>query len=61
MSVFITLLMLTFILILLAVLGLAIGWFLTGKVIKKGSCGYDPTKKKGDCEQNKGCSVCGKK
>lgn len=56
-NLFLTL-VIAFILIVLALAALAIGWLITGKCkIQKGACGKDPSKKQDeDCHSS--CSLC---
>ncbi|MBS0622038.1 MAG: hypothetical protein JSR80_03665 [Verrucomicrobia bacterium] len=60
MSTFVVTLIVTVILAALALVGLCIGLILTGKPkIKRGSCGYDPTKKRDpSCGKNVKCPLC---
>lgn len=53
---------LAFIIVLLAILALSIGWLLTGKSkIQGGSCGRAPrTNKNKDCGINYSCDICEK-
>lgn len=56
-------LIIAFVLVVIALAGLAIGWLLTGKsIIRAGACGRDPTKKQDDksCGTNTTCSLCEK-
>ncbi len=54
MSTTLLTILLATIIVLLALLGLAIGWLLTGKSKLKGSCGRG-----GSCDTpTKGCSIC---
>ena len=52
-----------FIVVLLAIGLLAIGWLTTGKsILKSGACGRNPTKKDENCsENNASCGLCQKK
>jgi hypothetical protein len=64
MSTLLFTIILSVILVILAILALAIGWIITGKVtLKRGSCGYDPTqlkKKKEECgTEDPSCPICG--
>lgn len=58
-NLFLTL-MIAFVVIILAIACLAIGWLFTGRVrIERGSCGRDPTKKKDEsCSTNFSCDLC---
>ncbi len=51
-----------FVLIVMAIACLAIGWLIKGKtIIEKGACGRDPTKKRNECDEansNFSCSQC---
>lgn len=60
MSLFTLTFLLAFILVILALMGLGIGWMITGKSkIRGGTCGRDPTKKKDpSCGENKSCGLC---
>lgn len=60
MSTLLLTLAIAFIIIVLAIAFLAIGWLITGKSkIQPGACGRDPTKKKNDEECGKGsCGLC---
>ena len=57
-----TTLIIAFVLILLAILGLAIGVLLTGKPkIIRGACGMDPNKLRDEkCGKNIHCDLCDK-
>lgn len=62
MSTLLLTLTIAFVIVMLALAGLAIGWLLTGKsIIRPGACGRDPTKKRDDksCGTNT-CSLCEK-
>ncbi len=62
MSQILPTLIVAFILILLACLGLAIGWLLTGKTRLRGSCGGIAGKKRDDsCDRDITCGLCGRK
>lgn len=54
------LLMIAFIVIILAIACLAIGWLITGKTkIERGACGRDPTQKRGEsCSTTTSCDLC---
>ncbi len=54
----VTTFILAFVLCLLAVAGLGIGWILKGKVLKK-NCGK-PVDSEGECGKNQKCDLCGK-
>lgn len=60
MEPLITTIILASVLVTLAVLGLAIGYLITGKSkIQPGACGRDPTKKKEkNCGEDVSCSLC---
>lgn len=46
-------------LFLIAGFGLGIRYFLTGKKMSRGSCGFNPNTTKVDCNKKKpGCSIC---
>ncbi len=49
-----------FIIIILAVASLAIGWLITGKMkIRSGACGQDPNKKRDEASCGTGsCNLC---
>lgn len=50
-----------FIIVIIAVGLLAIGWLIRGKsILRPGACGRDPTKKQGDpdCDPNTSCHLC---
>ena len=56
-NLFLTL-VIAFVIIVLAIASLAIGWLITGKTkIERGSCGRDPTKPKDDHCQSV-CNLC---
>ncbi|MBB64685.1 MAG: hypothetical protein CMO81_06430 [Waddliaceae bacterium] len=63
MSQFFLTAILAAVVIALALFAMAIGWLITGKPIKRGTCGYDPTKKKKDddkeCGKDPDCPMCG--
>lgn len=48
--------LLTFVFLLFAIAGLAIGWILKGKVLKK-NCGR-PVDAKGECGKDQKCELC---
>jgi hypothetical protein len=52
--------MIAFVIIVLAIACLAIGWLITGKTkIERGACGRDPTKKRdASCETDTSCDLC---
>jgi len=52
--------MIAFIVIVLAIACLAIGWLITGKTkIERGACGRDPTQKKDEsCSTTTSCNLC---
>ncbi len=58
-NLFLTL-MIDFVVIVIAIACLAIGWLITGKTkIERGACGRDPTKAKdGTCETTTTCGLC---
>jgi hypothetical protein len=56
MSNLLTTFMLTFTFLLLAVFGLAIGWILKGRVLKK-NCGR-PLDANGECGKDQKCELC---
>lgn len=60
MEPLITTIILASVLVTLAVLGLAIGYLITGKSkIQPGACGRDPNKKKEkNCGDDVSCSLC---
>lgn len=63
MSTLLFTILLAFIVVVIAIALLAIGWLLTGKnKIVPGACGRDPTKKRDkDCsEDNISCGLCKK-
>lgn len=54
---------LAFVFVMLAMVGLGIGWLLTGKsILKAGACGRDPNKKvkDEDCGKTSSCGLCKK-
>ena len=56
-NLFLTL-VIAFVIIVMAIACLAIGWLITGKTrIERGACGRDPTQKKDDSCQST-CSLC---
>lgn len=58
-NLFLTL-MIAFVIIVIAIACLAIGWLITGKTkIERGACGRDPNKKKDECDTDKSsCGLC---
>lgn len=60
MSTLFLTLILSFIIVLIAIFALAIGWLITGKsIIKRGSCGRAPRKKEDeDCGTDISCDLC---
>lgn len=64
MSTLLLTLLIAFIVVLLALAALGIGWLLTGKVrLQAGACGRAPTKKKDPkegCGTTSSCSLCEK-
>lgn len=52
-----------FVILLLALLAMAIGWLLTGKSRLNRGCGIDPRRLRDDkqCGSDPSCSLCGKK
>lgn len=59
-NLFLTL-VIAFVIIVIAIACLAIGWLITGKTkIERGACGRDPNQKQEDCDSNTGCSLCEK-
>ncbi len=52
--------MIAFVVIVIAIACMAIGWLITGKTkIERGACGRDPTKKRDDsCETTTSCDLC---
>lgn len=61
MSTLITTLGIAFVVVLIAIALLAIGWLLKGtSILRPGACGRDPTKKRDDksCGTNTSCSLC---
>lgn len=58
-NLFLTLII-AFVVIVLAIASLAIGWFITGKTrLQRGACGRDPTKKQDESCQSI-CELCTK-
>jgi hypothetical protein len=56
-NLFLTLII-AFVIIVLAIASLAIGWLITGKTrLQKGACGRDPTKKQDESCQSI-CEIC---
>ncbi len=63
MSTLVLTLLLSFIIVLVAICSLAIGWLVTGKSkIKGGMCGRVPKRKEDveDCGSNFSCDLCSK-
>lgn len=62
MSTLLVTLLITFIIIMLAIASLAIGWLITGKQkLQVGACGRDPNKKKDEeCGTGVNCQLCEK-
>ncbi len=62
MGTFFITMIIAFIIVLLAVAALGIGWLLTGKPkLKAGACGRDPNKKQDeDCGSSVNCQLCEK-
>lgn len=59
-NLFLTL-VIAFVVIVIAIACLAVGWLITGKTkIERGACGRDPTKPKEDCDTTASCSLCDK-
>jgi hypothetical protein len=59
-NLFLTL-MIAFVVIVLAIACLAIGWLITGRTRIERSCGRDPTQNKGEeCRSNLSCDLCEK-
>lgn len=61
MSTLLLTIILAFVVVVIAICGLAIGWLLKGKSnIQAGACGRDPTKKQNDksCGTKSTCSLC---
>lgn len=60
MSTLITTLGIAFVVVLVAIALLAIGWLLKGtSILRPGACGRDPTKKQDkSCGSNTSCSLC---
>lgn len=57
-NLFLTL-MIAFIVIVIAIACLAIGWLITGKTkIERGACGRDPTQKRESCDTKFTCDLC---
>ena len=58
-NLFLTL-MIAFVIIVIAIACLAIGWLITGKTkIERGACGRDPTKKRDEsCDTTTSCGLC---
>lgn len=63
MNTLLVTLLITFILIMVALLLLGFSWFFTGKSrFRPGMCGKTPSQKNGDCRSDKNisCGLCGK-
>lgn len=62
MSTLLTTMLLAFIVVLLAIVALTIGWLITGKQkLTPGACGRDPNKQKNDkCGSQVNCQLCDK-
>lgn len=59
MSNLFTTLMIAFVVIVIAIACLAIGWLITGRARIERSCGRDPTKKKDEsCGASLSCDLC---
>lgn len=58
-NLFLTLII-AFVVIVIAIAALAIGWLITGKTkIERGSCGRDPTKPREEsCKTTASCDLC---
>lgn len=58
-NLFLTL-VIAFILIVIAIAALAVGWLITGRTkLQTGACGRNPSQKKGEsCNDNQSCNVC---
>ncbi len=57
-NLFLTLII-AFVVIVIAIACLAIGWLITGKTkIERGSCGRDPTKKRDEDCSTTSCDLC---
>jgi hypothetical protein len=58
-NLFVTL-VIAFVVIVIAIACLAIGWLITGKTkIERGACGRDPYQKRDDsCESTQSCDLC---
>jgi hypothetical protein len=54
--------LITFVLVILAITALSIGWLITGKPkIVRGSCGLDPQRRRNDhCGKDIRCDLCEK-
>lgn len=52
--------MIAFVVIVIAIASLAIGWLITGKTkIERGACGRDPTQKRDEnCSTTTSCDLC---
>ncbi len=58
MSYFLSTVLVAFIVLLIGLLGMAVGWFVTGRVRIGKGCGMDPNKlRDGSCDEG-GCSLC---
>lgn len=61
MSSFLVTIIAAVILIALAILGLGIGYLITGKTkFSYRKCGYNPNAKDSNCKNNNKCDLCGK-
>jgi hypothetical protein len=62
MSSLLSTLLIAFVIVLVAIGLLAIGWLITGRSkIKPGACGQDPNKKRDEsCDTQENCSLCKK-
>ena len=61
MSTLLLTLAIAFVVVIVAIGLLAIGWLITGKsCLKPGACGRDPNQKKGECDPQDTCSLCEK-
>lgn len=63
MSTLLLTIFIAFVIVVVAISFLAIGWLITGKSkVQPGACGRDPTKKRDqkDCGDTTSCSLCEK-